>query len=240
VITIFSEALQAAAEAAGIHFSSLQEDQLTTYQELLLTWNEKVNLTAITDPQEVAVKHMIDSLSCYDQVLFSDSCSLLDVGTGAGFPGLPLKIFRPDISLTLMDSLNKRLLFLEQVVATLSLQHVTLVHSRAEDAGRQVAHRGQYQLVVSRAVARLRVLAELCLPLTKPGGYFIALKGSQFREELTEAAEALKLLGGKVVDVRQIKLPGLDDGRAVIYVEKVGPIAATYPRRAGLPEKKPL
>lgn len=236
----FSRELEQAAAAYGLSLTAGQIDAFALYFELLVAWNEKVNLTAITQPREVAVKHIIDSLSCYEEQFFPGGCSLADIGTGAGFPGLPLKILRPDLQLTLLDSLNKRLVFLRDVVEKLGLEGVSLVHARAEDGARQKDRRGCYQIAVSRAVARLNVLSELCLPFVKQGGYFIALKGAQYREELGEAGRALSLLGGEVRKVRPVALPGLDDSRAIIYIHKVGPTPATYPRKAGTPEKKPL
>lgn len=236
----FANALKEAASQFGLELSAEQIAAFSLYNQLLVSWNEKVNLTAITEPQEVAVKHIIDSLSCYDPEVFPERCTVVDVGTGAGFPGLPLKIFRPDIRLTLMDSLNKRLLFLQEVVDSLKLEEVNTVHTRAEDAGRSKEHRERYQVAASRAVARLNVLTELCLPMVSPGGYFVALKGAQYREELQEAGKAIGTLGGKVASVRPVQLPGLEDSRAVIYIRKQTPTPAGFPRRPGLPEKKPL
>ena len=236
----FAEALTGAAREFGLELSPEQIAAFSLYNELLVSWNEKVNLTAITEPQEVAVKHIIDSLSCYDPEIFPEKCTAVDVGTGAGFPGLPLKIYRPDIRLTLMDSLNKRLVFLQEVVDKLGLTDVTLIHARAEDAGRSKEHRGKYQIALSRAVARLNVLAELCLPMVSSGGYFVALKGAQYRQELQEADKAITILGGHVATVRPVHLPGLDDSRAVIYIRKAAVTPAEFPRRPGIPEKKPL
>lgn len=231
------------AQKAGEYGLTLTDVQLAAFDQyfaLLIDWNEKINLTAITDPQEVAVKHMIDSLSCYDENIFSPECTVVDVGTGAGFPGLPLKIFRPDIRLTLLDSLNKRLLFLQAVVEKLGLTKVKLIHARAEEAGRKKELRGQYTIAVSRAVARLNVLCELCLPLVAIGGHFIALKGAQYAQEVAEAGNAVKLLGSEIADVRPVKLPGLDDARAIILIKKLSNTPGAYPRRPGIPEKKPL
>lgn len=236
----FADCLAAAAAASGLSLTPAQLGAFAGYNELLLAWNAKVNLTAITDPQEVAVKHVIDSLAGYDEQYFPAACTVVDVGTGAGFPGLPLKIFRPDIRLTLLDSLNKRLSFLHAVVERLALRDVVLIHARAEEAGRQQDHRERYQVAVSRAVARLNVLAELCLPFVAVGGHFVALKGAQYREELDEAAKAVAALGGAVDAVKPVRLPGLDDSRAVIYVRKAVPTPPSYPRRPGVPEKKPL
>ncbi len=236
----FAASLAAAAAASGFDLTKSQLEAFSVYNDLLLAWNEKVNLTAITDPQEVAVKHVVDSLSCYDSDYFPAAATIVDVGTGAGFPGLPLKIYRPEIRLTLLDSLNKRLNFLREVVERLGLGGVDIVHARAEEAGRLKDRRDHYQVATSRAVARLNVLAELCLPFVALGGFFIALKGAQYRDELDEAARAIATLGGQVAEVRPVRLPGVDDSRAVIYIRKVSPTPPAYPRRPGTPEKKPL
>lgn len=236
----FQELVAKAAAEYGLQLTSRQIAAMDTYYRLLLVWNEKINLTAITEPHEVAVKHMIDSLSCYREEVFTAAARVVDVGTGAGFPGIPLKIFQPELELTLMDSLNKRLNFLREVADSLGLQGVALVHARAEEAGKNKQHREGYDIAVSRAVARLNVLCELCLPLIKVGGWFIALKGAQYEDEVREAAKALTVLGGKVADIRPVSLPGLADKRAVIYIKKVTATPPSYPRKAGTPEKKPL
>ena len=237
---IFRDAL---VQAAGEYSLLLTEEQIasfTQYFEMLVEWNEKMNLTAITDPTEVAVKHMIDSLSCYDEAIFKKGAKIIDVGTGAGFPGLPLKIFRPDLKLTLFDSLNKRILFLKAVAHELGITDIEFVHSRAEDGGRNKQHREQYDIVVSRAVARLSVLSELCLPFVAVGGFFIALKGSQYSQEIKESTSALRLLGGEIAKIENVKLPGLDDVRAVVFIKKIKKTLPTYPRRPGVAEKNPL
>lgn len=236
----FQDILDKAATEYGLTLAPAQLAAMEEYYQRLLVWNEKINLTAITEPHEVAVKHMVDSLSCYQDELFTPGVSLIDVGTGAGFPGIPLKIFQKDINLTLMDSLNKRLNFLREVIDDLALDGVLTVHARAEEAGKNKQHREQYQLAVSRAVARLNVLCELCLPFVRVGGWFIALKGAQYEEEVQDATRALSLLGGKIENIKPVKLPGLTDKRAVIYIKKVAATPQIYPRKAGTPEKKPL
>lgn len=236
----FITALQQASRAYGLTLTEAQTAAFTRYFELLVEWNEKINLTAITAPQEVAVKHMIDSLSCLDPAVFTPGASVIDVGTGAGFPGLPLRIVREDLKLTLLDSLNKRILFLQEVAGQVGLENVAFVHSRAEDGGRNPILREQFQIATARAVARLPLLCEYCLPFVKVGGYFVALKGAQYEEETAEGKRAIELLGGVIRRVQPVKLPGLEDVRAVIYIEKVKPTPKAYPRRPGLPEKKPL
>jgi len=236
----FQDILAQAAAEYGVTLAANQLEAMDRYYQLLVEWNEKINLTTITEPQEVAVKHMVDSLSCYQSEIFTPGVSVIDVGTGAGFPGLPLKILQNDIELTLMDSLNKRLNFLREVIAALALEKVTTIHARAEEGGKNKQYREQYQISVSRAVARLNVLCELCLPFVKVGGYFIALKGAQYEEEAKEGAKAIKLLGGRIEEIKPVKLPGLTDKRAVIYIKKIANTPPGYPRKAGTPEKKPI
>lgn len=234
----FAEILAAKGAEAGLSFSQQQLEQFTAYYELLVETNKVMNLTAITEPEEVAVKHMVDSLLAYDPSFAGKT--MADVGTGAGFPGVPLKIYCPQLQVTLIDSLGKRLKFLETVIATLGLKGIRTEHLRAEDAGRNKKHREAYDLVTARAVARLSVLSEYCLPLVKKGGQFIALKGSKYAEEIAEGQEAVKLLGGKLVSSEEVKLPGLDDGRAIVKIAKLKATPAQYPRKAGTPEKQPL
>ena len=235
----FVEALVNKGKEAGIAFTERQLEQFELYYELLIETNKVMNLTAITEPEEVAVKHIIDSLLAYDANLFPGKL-LADVGTGAGFPGIPLKIFSPALKVVLLDSLAKRLKFLEMVIEKLGLQDISCVHLRAEDAGQNKAHREKYDLVTARAVARLSVLSEYCLPLVKQGGYFIALKGSKFHKEVSEGRAAVAMLGGEIVSADEVKLPGLDDGRAIVRIRKVKSTPAKFPRKAGLPEKQPL
>ena len=234
----FAEILAARGADAGLKFTEQQLEQFTKYYELLVETNKVMNLTAITEPEEVAVKHMIDSLLAYDEDMAGKT--LADVGTGAGFPGVPLKIYCPELKVTLIDSLGKRLKFLQQVIDALGLKYIRCEHLRAEDAGKNSNHREKYDLVTARAVARLSVLAEYCLPLVKKGGRFIALKGSKYAEEIEEGTEAVQILGGKILSAEPVKLPGLDDGRAIIKIGKIKTTPAQYHRKAGTPEKQPL
>lgn len=234
----FAEILAARGAEAQLSFTEEQLAQFTRYYELLVETNKVMNLTAITEPEEVAVKHMVDSLLAYEDGM--QGKTLVDVGTGAGFPGVPLKIYCPSLKVTLVDSLGKRLRFLQQVIDELGLKGIRCEHLRAEDAGRSKKHREQYDYVTARAVARLSVLSEYCLPLAKKGGQFIALKGSRFAEEIEEGEAAVKILGGKIISVEPVKLPGLDDGRAIIKIAKIKATPAQYPRKAGTPEKQPL
>ena len=236
----FAEILKKAAEEYGISLSETQLQQFDRYQELLVEWNQKMNLTALTEPKDVAIKHMIDSVSVYDEKWFSEGMSVIDVGTGAGFPGLPLKILCPSLKVTLLDSLNKRVKFLETVVSELGLSDIVCVHARAEEAARQKQYREKFDAVVSRAVARLPILAEYDLPFVRVGGFFAAMKGAKYEEEAEEAKKAVKLLGGGEPVLREIKLPELEDKRGIIYIRKEKKTPSVYPRKAGTPEKNPI
>lgn len=236
---MFLGELRSALTAMGLSLTEKQLRQFDVFQEALIKTNKVMNLTAITDPKEVAVKHMADSLSCYDEDCFTSGASVLDLGTGAGFPGLPLLIYRPDLKVTFFDSLQKRLIFLQNLVGQLDLS-AEFLHGRAEDMAHQPAYRSAFDVVTSRAVARLNVLAEWALPYVKKDGYFISLKGAQHEEELKEADNALKILGGKVTRVKAVQLPGLDEVRAVIYIQKVGESPKKYPRKPKMAVKNPL
>lgn len=238
--TNFISYMNSAAEQYGIKLSNMQLAQFDKYFQMLIEWNEKINLTAITDPQEVAVKHMIDSLSAWRADIFKPGAFVIDVGTGAGFPGIPLKIFQPDIKLTLLDSLNKRIKFLQEVSEALGFDDVTCIHARAEEAAMNTDFRERYDVAVSRAVARLQVLSEYCLPFVKQGGCFVALKGMKYAEEAADSVKALKILGGDKPDIAEVKLPGLEDKRAVLYIRKIKATPKKYPRKAGTPDKSPL
>lgn len=234
---IFQDIFSTNLKQANITLSDTQINQFVQYYELLTETNKVMNLTALTEPKDVAVKHFIDSLFAYDPAMHN--ATMADVGTGAGFPGVPLKIFDPTIKLTLLDSLAKRLKFLDTLTTELGLQNVTTVHARAEDAGKDKNLREQFDFVTARAVARLNVLAEFCLPLVKVGGKFIAMKGDA-QDEIAEAENAIKLLGGKIIEIKNIKLPNLDDKRTLVIIEKIKTTPNKYPRKAGTATKEPL
>ena len=236
----FVDELKVAATEYGLNLTEDQISAFNKYYELLYKWNKKINLTAITEPKDVAIKHMVDSLSCFKADLFKENTSLIDVGTGAGFPGLPLKIFYPSLKLTLLDSLNKRVKFLQLVVDELGLKDVEVIHARSEEAARNKKYREKFDLATARAVARLPIICEYCLPFVKDGGTFIALKGRQYEEEATQAQKAIKVLGGEIADIMPVKLPEIDDKRAVIYIKKIKSTPKTYPRKAGTPERNPI
>ena len=220
--------------------SEKQLAQFEIFYKMVVDWNEKINLTAITDEKDFAIKHIIDSLSLWNEKKFISAKKFIDVGTGAGFPGIPIKIFKPELETVLLDSLSKRIEFLKKVVAGLNLKNVTCLHGRAEDFARQKNFREQFDLATTRAVARLNIISEYCLPFVKVGGTFAALKGKKFLEEISEAEAAVKILGGGEINFSEKKLPDLPDIRAVIFIEKIKSAPKKFPRKAGTPAKNPL
>ena len=227
----------AAAAAEGFELTARQLEQFDQYAQFLVEYNEKVNLTAITDPEGIEVKHFLDSLMLLKAVELPEGASVIDVGTGAGFPSVPAKIVRDDLRLTLLDGLNKRIVFLGELSRRLG-QENTALHARAEEAARGEL-REQFDLATARAVADLRVLAEYCLPFVKVGGCFAALKGGDIEEELDEAKYAVRQLGGKVESVEKFDLPG-GLSRSIVVIRKVKPTPAKFPRPSGKIKKNPL
>ena len=235
------QSLTHGAQQFNLTLSETQQQAFDQYRHELIAWNEKVNLTRIIEPEEIIVKHFLDSLSLYPLLSdFPANFSLIDVGTGAGFPGLPLKIVLPDIRLSLLESTHKKTTFLQHIVDTLNLTGVTIVTARAEEAGRQPAHCQRYDVAVARAVAALPTLAEYTLPLVKVGGTVIVQKGQNPAEEIKSASNALGILGGKIDQVLAVDVPGLDAERHLIVIRKRKPTPKQYPRRPGLPAKKPI
>lgn len=224
----------------GLEILPSQLEQFEKYAQLLIDWNSKVNLTAIVEPEAIAVKHFIDSLAIMAKMPIVNGASIADVGTGAGFPGIPLRIMRSDLNILLLDSLQKRVRFLNYVINELCLHNITASHGRAEEAGHKREYREAYDITVSRAVSSLNTLAELCLPLIKVGGLFIALKGPQVEAELKQAKQAIGLLGGTIREVISYALPINGDQRTIVIIEKTAHTPARFPRRPGIPEKQPL
>lgn len=232
--------LQESCEKMGVSLTEEMASQFMTYLSLLLEWNEKMNLTAITDKKDVVQKHFVDCLSILPHLSLTGQEKIIDVGTGAGFPGIPVKIACPEVEMTLLDSLQKRIGFLEEVGSQLGLSGVHYVHSRAEDGGQNPDYREQFDLCVSRAVANLAVLAEFCLPFVKVGGRLAALKGPDALREIEEAQGALKKLGGKVAEVIDVEIPFTDLQHKLVIIEKTAPTPKAYPRKAGKINKNPL
>ena len=224
----------------GVTLSEVQIGQFKEYYELITEWNSFMNLTAITELSEVVQKHFTDSLALIKAGDLSGTKRIMDVGTGAGFPGLPLKIAFPELEVVLLDSLNKRVKFLNEVIAKLGLKGITAIHGRAEDYAKQGEYREQFDFVVSRAVANLASLSEYCLPYVKAGGFFVPYKSGSIDEELAEAEKAVSVLGGKIKQVQRFTLPESDIERTLVVVEKVKATPKKYPRKAGLPAKEPI
>lgn len=225
----------------GIELNDRQMEQYHAYYRLLVEWNEKMNLTAITDEEGVYLKHFYDSLTLalHSDVL-KESVSICDVGAGAGFPSIPLKIALPYLQVTIVDSLNKRITFLNEVIKQLDLENVTCYHDRAEDFGQKLAFREQFDVVTARAVARLNLLSEFCLPLVKKSGRFVAMKSVSIHDELEQAQKAFRILGGQVEDVQSFELPNEAGQRHIVTIKKVSSTPKQYPRKAGTPAKKPI
>jgi len=239
---ITMEKLESGAKKLGLQLTPAQLEQFQVYYQELIEWNRRLNLTAITDYDEVQVKHFLDSLTvalALKQPL-SKGMKLIDVGTGAGIPGIPLKIVWPDIELVLLDATKKKSNFLEHIIHRLKLKGVEIVVGRAEDIAHKPEYRQQFDLVLSRAVAELSVLAELTLPFCTIGGRFIAQKKGDIEEEVEQAQHAISILGGRLADVKSIGMPEFADGRWLVAIDKVGETPPQYPRRPGIPAKRPL
>ncbi len=238
-----NEVLKTEIEKIGIQLDDLQVKQFLMYYELLVEWNKVMNLTAITEYKQVVEKHFVDSISLIhvlDKQYLDDNKSMIDIGTGAGFPGIPLKIVFPNLRVTLLDSLNKRITFLNEVIKKLKLENIETIHGRAEDYARQIKYREQYDICVSRAVANLATLSEYCLPYTKEKGFFISYKSDHVDEEIENSKNAIKILGGKIEKIERFILPDTDIKRAIIKIKKERLTEKKYPRKAGMPSKEPL
>ncbi len=234
----FEEILNKYLKEINIELKKEQTEKFYKYMNLLLEWNEKINLTAITEPEEVILKHFVDSLTI-SKYIEKDS-KLVDMGTGAGFPGIPLKILRDDIEITLADSLNKRINFLNEVIKELNLKNIQTVHTRAEEFGKNKKYRESFDIATSRAVANLSTLSEYLIPLVKPSGKTICMKGSEIKEEVEMARKAIEILGGKIEQEESFNLPNSDMKRNVIIIKKVKNTPAKYPRKPGMPAKEPI
>ncbi len=236
---MFKEILQDVALKSQIELTDKQIEDLERYYELLIEWNQKMNLTALTDAHDVALKHFCDSILLLKYADIPKNSSLIDVGTGAGFPSVPIKIVRPDIRLCLLDSLNKRLVFLSEVVKQLNLSNVSIIHSRAEDGARKPDLREKFDFATSRAVAQLNILSEYCLPYVKVGGAFLSMKGKYSEEEIANSKNAIKSLGGKITKVDTYNLADSSE-RTIINIIKNSKTDKTYPRTSSKIKSKPL
>lgn len=234
----FFKKMQEKSTALGVRFFMEQAEQFFEYMNLLIEWNEKMNLTAITEPTEIIEKHFIDSLTILNKI--DNNQKVVDVGTGAGFPGIPLSIMNPTLKITLVDSLNKRLIFLQEVVAKLNLKNIEIVHARAEEFGQNKKYRENFDIATSRAVANLSTLSEYLIPLVKVGGKVISMKASEAQEEINQAQKAIDVLGGKINKIEEFNLPQSDIGRTIIIIDKQKHTPGRYPRKPGTPSKEPI
>ena len=236
----YFELMKNACDSVEMNFDEDKYNKFITYKNLLQEWDEKINLTAITEDEEVIKKHFIDCIKAFSENQFKEAKTLIDVGTGAGFPGLPIAIMKEDLNITLLDSLNKRVNFLNIVKNSLNLTNVTTIHSRAEDGARNKELREKFDIATSRAVANMAVLSEFCLPYVKVGGYFIALKGPAITDELNDAKNAIGTLGGKLIEVIEVSVEGTDLKHNLVVIKNVKETPKTYPRKAGSITKKPI
>jgi 16S rRNA (guanine527-N7)-methyltransferase len=232
--------VQDAQELFRLNVTKQQVMSLVTYEKELLEWNQKINLTAIRDVESIRTKHFLDSFSCVLAWKMNPPLHLIDVGTGAGFPGIPLKIIYPNMRLTLVESVGKKTKFCQHIVSTLGLEDVDIIHMRAEDLAQDPQHREKYDWAVARAVAQLNVLSEYLIPLVKRGGYMLAQKGESGPAEAQSAEKAIKLLGGKLEQLIPVNLPGVVDDRYLVVVNKIAATPPKYPRKPGIPTKLPL
>lgn len=236
----FFDLLKDACEKENLAFNEETYNKFIVYKELIKEWNQKINLTAITEDEEIIKKHFIDSIKIFEFPYVKKAKSVIDIGTGGGFPGIPMKIVNPESKMVLLDSLNKRINFLNLVIKELNLSNIETIHGRAEDFAQDDEYREKFDLAVSRAVANTTVLLELCLPYVKVGGYFVALKGPAIDEEIKDAANALKVLGGKIEEIIEVNITGSDLKHNLLVVKKIKGTPNKYPRKAGMVTKNPI
>lgn len=234
----FKQLMKENLKELNIELTELQLEQFYKYMNILIEWNKFMNLTGITEPEEVITKHFIDSLTALDKI--DKNASIIDVGTGAGFPGIPVKIAFPDTKVVLLDSLNKRIKFLNEVIEKLELNNIETVHGRAEEYGRNKNHREKYDIAIARAVAPLNILLEYLMPFAKVDGRCLCMKGSSSEEEIKNSMNAIKLLGGELIKTEEFCIPNTDIKRKIVQVNKVKGTNNKYPRKAGTPSKEPL
>lgn len=235
-----SQIFQNKLNELGITLTNTQKQQFDKFYELLVEWNKVMNLTGITEYEEVNEKHFVDSVSIVKAIDINKIETVIDIGTGAGFPGIPLKIAFPHLKVVLLDSLNKRINFLNTVINELGLTDIKTIHGRAEDYAKQAEYREKFDLCVSRAVANLSTLSEYCIPYVSVGGIFVPYKSGEIDEEVNQSKEAIHILGGKIENVVKFQLPGSEIGRSFVKIRKIQNTTKKYPRKAGLPSKEPL
>ena len=237
---IYFDVMEKACKKVGLTFDENKYNKFMKYKEMIQEWNEKINLTTITEDSEIVQKHFIDSINIFNFKFLKNSKNLIDVGSGAGFPGLPIKIVNSDIKVVLLDSLNKRVNFLNEVIKELDLKDIKTIHGRAEDFGKDKEYREKFDIATSRAVANMTVLSEFCMPYVKVGGYFLALKGPSIEQELKDSRNAIGTLGGKIQDIIKVDMEDSEMNHNLVVIKKMRATDMRYPRKAGMVTKKPI
>jgi len=231
------------AQKMRINLNEEQIKKFSRYLELLVQWNQKINLTSLKTPREIIIKHFLDSISCIkiiNKYIDTEGISVIDVGAGAGFPGMPIKIICPSIRLSLLEARKKKIIFLEKVTEEINFQKVKILNGRAESFGKSIDYREKYDIAVSRAVAHLSVISEYCLPLVRVGGLFIAQKGRSYKQETEKSLKTVRVLGGELIGVENVRIPFINQERYLLVIKKIKDTPSKYPRKEGLPQKRPL
>ncbi|MCB2313141.1 16S rRNA (guanine(527)-N(7))-methyltransferase RsmG [Clostridium tagluense] len=224
----------------GLEFNEKKYEQFMRYKDLIQEWNEKVNLTAIKEDEEIVKKHFIDSIKVFKFKELKSAKNIIDIGTGGGFPGIPMNLIKPEINIVLLDSLNKRINFLNEVIKELQLKNIKAIHGRAEDFAQEKQYREKFDVAVSRAVANLTVLSEFCIPYVKVGGYFVAMKGPAVEEEIKSSKNAIRMLGGHIEHIEKVQIEDSDFNHNLVIIRKIAETHKKYPRKAGMVTKNPL
>ncbi|MBW9173249.1 16S rRNA (guanine(527)-N(7))-methyltransferase RsmG [Clostridium estertheticum] len=236
----YFDILNEASDNVGLKFDQDKYDQFMLYKDLIKEWNEKINLTAIKEDEAIVQKHFIDSMKVFKFDQLKNAKNVIDIGTGGGFPGIPMKIIKPEVNIVLLDSLNKRIIFLNEVINRLDLKNIKAIHGRAEDFAQEKQYREKFDVAVSRAVANLTVLSEYCIPYVKVGGYFVAMKGPAVEEEIKLSKNAIKMLGGQIEHIEKVQIEGSDLNHNLVIIKKISQTHKKYPRKAGMVAKVPL
>lgn len=231
------------AQRLGINLNEEQIKKFCRYLELLVQWNQKINLTSLKTPQEIIIKHFLDSISCIkviNKYIDAEGVSVIDVGAGAGFPGIPIKIICPSVRLSLLEARKKKTIFLKKITEEMNFQQVKILNGRAETFGKCADHRERYDIAISRAVAHLNTLSEYCLPLVRVGGLFVAQKGRSYKKETEKSFKTIQVLGGEMIGVEKVRIPFINQERYLLVIKKIKDTPSKYPRKEGLPQKRPL
>ena len=236
----YFDILNGSSNNEGLKFNEKKYQQFMKYKDLIKEWNEKINLTAIKEDEEIVKKHFIDSIKVFKFKELMNAKNIIDIGTGGGFPGIPMKIIKPEINIVLLDSLNKRIKFLNEVIMELQLKDIKAIHGRAEDFAQEVQYREKFDIAVSRAVANLTVLSEFCLPYVKVGGFFVAMKGPAVEEEIKSSKNAIRMLGGRIEHIEKVQIEDSDLNHNLVIISKISKTNKIYPRKAGMVTKNPL